>query len=108
MYVSFDYESSSSPRSAVLVETASFSFTKLDPNNPSRVFSFLLIVDEEDKFDVVDCQPTIDASELVGILDDLNLTEDMSALARRMREFNSFVDLVVRLSSSIASQRVFL
>ncbi|KAG7361399.1 chromosome segregation protein Spc25 [Nitzschia inconspicua] len=62
-----------------------FCFTKLDSNDPSREFSFLLIVDDQDKFDIVECQPEIEATELVDILTELNRTEDMSALTRRMR-----------------------
>jgi hypothetical protein len=46
----------------------------------------LLIVDEDDKFDIVECQPKVEATELLDILDDLNRSEDMSALARRMRK----------------------
>jgi Chromosome segregation protein Spc25 len=63
-----------------------FCFTKLDPSDQSREFSFLLLVDEEDKFDIVECQPTIEATELIEILAELNRTEDMSALARQMRK----------------------
>jgi Chromosome segregation protein Spc25 len=64
----------------------SFCYTKLDPNDPSREFSFLLIVDEDDKFDIVECQPAMEATELVDILTELNRTEDMASLARRMRK----------------------
>lgn len=44
------------------------------------------MVDEDDKFDIVECQPIINATELVEILTELNRTEDMSALARSMRK----------------------
>ncbi|KAG7355813.1 chromosome segregation protein Spc25 [Nitzschia inconspicua] len=70
-----------------------FCFTKLDSNDPSREFSFLLIVDDQDKFDIVECQPAIEATELVDILTELNRTEDMSALTRRMRRV--FKDMCV-------------
>ena len=61
-----------------------FAFTKLDEDDPSREFSFLLIVDEDDKYDIMDCDPDIPAAKLEGVLDELNQTEDMSALARSM------------------------
>jgi hypothetical protein len=72
--------------SIISFRVASFCFTKLDPSDPSREFSFLLIVDEDDKFDVVECQPTIEATQLIEIVAELNRTEDMSVLARRMRK----------------------
>ena len=64
-------------------------FTHLDPADPSRKFSFVLLVNDEEKYDVIDCDPHIDAKELVEILEELNGTdrEDMSMLVRRMRKF---------------------
>ncbi len=65
------------------------SFTEIDPEDPSRIFSFVLIVNEEEKYDITNCNPKVDAIELVDILDELNESgrEDISILARRMRKF---------------------
>jgi hypothetical protein len=46
-----------------------------------------LVVTEQEKFDIAECQPQIGALELAQILEDLNDTEDMSTLARRMSKF---------------------
>mmetsp|Transcript_113085 Transcript_113085/g.316008 ORF Transcript_113085/g.316008 Transcript_113085/m.316008 type:complete len:257 (+) Transcript_113085:84-854(+) len=62
-----------------------FSFTNLDPKKPSRKFSFLLQVDGDDKYEIADCQPAIDAAVLVEVANVLNDTDDMSFLVRRMR-----------------------
>jgi hypothetical protein len=64
-----------------------FVFTQLDPNDPAREFSFFLSVNEEEKYDIMDCVPSIEVTELMEILDNLNRDEDMSALVRRMRTY---------------------
>jgi hypothetical protein len=61
-------------------------FTQVDPNDPTREFSFFLSVNEEERYDIVDCDPSIDVTELMEILENLNRDEDMSALVRRMRK----------------------
>jgi len=64
-----------------------FFFTELDPVDPSRKFSFVLDINDEEKYDIVDCDPNIDVKTLVDILEELNGTDraDMSMLVRRMR-----------------------
>jgi len=65
-----------------------FFFTELNPIDPSRKFSFVLDVNDEEKYDIVDCDPNIDVKILVDILEELNRTDlaaDMSMLVRRMR-----------------------
>lgn len=49
-------------------------------------FSFVLLVDEEEKYEIVDCNPAIDGNELTEIARELNHTEDMSLLVRHMRK----------------------
>lgn len=70
-----------------------FFFTELDPVDPSRKFSFVLDINDEEKYDIVDCDPNIDVKTLVDILEELNGTDraDMSMLVRRMRKFLHFV-----------------
>jgi hypothetical protein len=67
----------------------SFFFSQLDPNDPTRQFSFVLQVDDEDKYEIANCQPSIDAAILVEICNRLNDTDDMSYLVRRMRKSRS-------------------
>lgn len=64
-----------------------FFFTQLDPGDPLRTFSFVLRVNDDEKYDVYNCEPNIDSNELAEILEELNGSEreDMSMLARRMR-----------------------
>jgi hypothetical protein len=62
-------------------------FTDIDPDDPSRIFSFGLIVNDEERYDITNCNPKVNAIELIDILDELNESggEDISVLARRMR-----------------------
>lgn len=69
------------------VSNARFAFNNIDPNDPERKFSFMLIVNEQEKYDIVDCKPALDAADLVKLLQDLNETEDTSSLVRRMSKF---------------------
>ncbi|OEU09500.1 hypothetical protein FRACYDRAFT_142012, partial [Fragilariopsis cylindrus CCMP1102] len=64
-----------------------FSFTQLDPVDPSRKFSFVFLVNDEEKYDIIECKPNIDDNVLADILEELNGTdrEDMSMLVRCMR-----------------------
>jgi len=64
-----------------------FLFTELDPSDPSRKFAFVLFVNDDEKYDIIDCDPIIDGKILKDILEELNEKEreDMSLLVRRMR-----------------------
>lgn len=66
-----------------------FNFTEIDPEDPSRIFSYVLFVNDEEKYDIANCNPKVNAIELIEILDELNESggEDFSILARRMRKF---------------------
>lgn len=66
-----------------------FLFTELDPGDPSRKFAFVLFVNDDEKYDIIDCDPIIDGKILKDILEELNEKEreDMSLLVRRMRKF---------------------
>lgn len=63
-------------------------FTEIDPDDPSKNFSFVLLVNDDEKYDIANCNPQIDAMELEDILEELNESggEDISILARRMRK----------------------
>ena len=49
----------------------------------------MLVVNDDEKYDIINCEPKIDAIDLVEILEELNGSggEDISILARRMRKF---------------------
>ncbi|KAL3917634.1 MAG: hypothetical protein SGILL_004624 [Bacillariaceae sp.] len=63
-----------------------FTYNKLDPNDSARAFSFLLGVTEKETYDIIECEPEIEPSEMELVLKELNKEEDMAALARRMRK----------------------
>lgn len=50
----------------------------------------MLLVNDEEKYEVANCNPKIDAMELIDIVEELNESggEDISILARRMRKFS--------------------
>ena len=58
-------------------------FTNVDPNNHSRVFSFSIHVDETDKYNIISCEPVVEATE--QLLTALNASNDFSAFVRGMR-----------------------
>jgi len=70
----------------MLTRQFSFHFTQLNPRDPQEKFSFNLAVDKEDKYEITDCSPPLDARFLMEVADVLNKTEDMSFLVRKMRK----------------------
>jgi len=75
---------------------ARFTFDHVDPNDPSRLFTFTLFLNDEDNYDVSYCNPKIDSKDIAKILEETNASSDaenMSILARLMRRaFKSFCD----------------
>jgi len=69
-----------------------FTFTQLDAGEPSRTFFFQLKVNDDEVYEVDNCQPAIPTSTLMRMTDGLNQTDDLSAFVRGMR--NAFSDLV--------------
>ena len=65
-----------------------FCFTQLDPESPTRRFSFVLQVNSYDKYELVDCQPIVDEAILEEVCVRLNQSNDMGFLTRRMRKSN--------------------
>ena len=63
-----------------------FIFTQVDPDEPTRQFSFLLQVDKNDKYEVCDCKPSIDATIILDVTERLNKKDDYVYLAQRMRK----------------------
>ena len=75
---------------SILMGVSRLNFTEIDPDDPSRIFSFVLLVNDEEKYEVANCNPKVDAMELIDIVEELNESggEDISILARRMRKFS--------------------
>ena len=58
----------------------------MDPQNPTRQFSFVLQVDDLDRYEICDCEPSLDASFIMDLTSALNATDDMTLLVRKMRK----------------------
>ncbi len=74
-------------------------------------------MDEDEEYEIVDCNPDIDAGELTVILRELNHSEDMSLLVRHMRECvqacakiccQNFLLSLVELNATALSTFLFL
>jgi hypothetical protein len=63
---------------------SSFTFTQLDAGDPKRCFSFVLVANEEDTYEVDDCND-VDETVLEDLLEKLNETDDLSAFMLGMR-----------------------
>ncbi|CAB9496324.1 Kinetochore protein Spc25 [Seminavis robusta] len=63
-----------------------FSFTQIDPENPSRKCWFVLGANDYDEYDVDECKPSIDKSVLNGLLHDLNSDDDLQQFVISMRK----------------------
>jgi kinetochore protein Spc25 len=62
-----------------------FRFTELDPNDPSREFSFLLDADLDEAYDIQECDPPLDPRTQESISERFNESDDMSEFIRGMR-----------------------
>ena len=67
-----------------------FVFTLLDKKAPKREFSFVLKVDDDDKYKIENCKPFVDAEIVQEVEQHLNATDDMANFALRMRKFQLF------------------
>lgn len=50
----------------------SFRFTQIDARNPDRPFTFTLNVNDQDLYEVEECQPPLKATAIINLLDILN------------------------------------
>lgn len=66
-----------------------FSFSRLDPLDPTRLFTFILQVNGDDKYEIVECEPPINVLTLMGVSSTLNETDDMSYLVRKLRKYST-------------------
>ncbi|KAL3768040.1 hypothetical protein ACHAWU_005498 [Discostella pseudostelligera] len=75
--------------------TLSFKFTKLDRNDPSRPFTFMLSTDENDQYMLSKVNPSISQTKTDAILDELNKdgTNGLNKFAIGMRKL--FKEIVI-------------
>ena len=51
----------------------SFKFTKIDPQNPDKPYTFALILDpENDKYEILDCNPSLHLKDIDTVVSVLN------------------------------------
>ena len=82
---------------------SSFTFTQLDAGEPSRPFSFQLNVNEEEVYEVDNCQPGIPSFALTKMTDDLNETDNLSAFVRDMSKRQKMFAIETMLITSNVS-----
>jgi hypothetical protein len=63
----------------------SLSFSQIDPENPSRKFSFVLGANEYDVYNIEECSPAIEQALLQALLDNLNANDDLGQFVMKMR-----------------------
>lgn len=57
--------------------TYSFKFTKIDPQNPEKPYTFALILDpENDKYEILDCNPSLHSKDIDTVVSVLNDDKD--------------------------------
>ena len=62
-----------------------FIFTLLDPNDPSRQFAFLMRVDDDDKYCLVECQPALPEARVASLVTALNNDNDIGKFVVNIR-----------------------
>lgn len=68
-----------------------FIFTQIDPKNHSRRFEFLLLVDDDDCYQLVDSTPPLEPDVCKSFVIQLNEDNDISSFVVKMRkEYQSF------------------
>ena len=61
-------------------------FTQMDPNFPSKLFSFLLkVTDGGDRYEVEGCCPDLKAGVIYSLVEEFNETSDFPVFIRSMR-----------------------
>lgn len=71
-----------------------FIFTQIDPTNNLKEFSFSLLVDEQERYRLVDCSPALDQRSLYYLCNELNQDNKISKFVFNMRK--EFCKLVGR------------
>lgn len=66
-------------------ECMKFVFTQIDRQDPSRPFSFLMFVDQQDLYHFVETSPALDDSKCTMLLERLNTSNDIGCFVVSMR-----------------------
>lgn len=66
-------------------DSMKFIFTQIDRTNPQRMFSFVMFVDENNTYQLVETSPALPAQQLTSLVQMLNETNDISVFVYRMR-----------------------
>ena len=75
----------------------------MDPEDPARQFSFVLQVDDLDRYEICDCEPSLDASFIMDLTSALNATDDMTLLVRKMRKSSLVLLFIFPISPLLMS-----
>lgn len=67
-------------------EALRFVFTHIDPSDPEKRYSFVLQTDDEDNYQIHECEPRLPTETTRRLLEELNEKEDMSAFVRKTRQ----------------------
>jgi hypothetical protein len=62
-----------------------FIFTLIDPRDPAKQFFFLMLVDDDDKYRLIDCQPALAADKTSAMVCVLNQDNDIGKFVVNMR-----------------------
>jgi hypothetical protein len=71
-----------------------FSFQQIDSTDPTRVFEFLLLVDQNDRYCLMDSTPSLDENLIKTIVNQLNRDNNISCFVVNMRR--AFQKLVLQ------------
>jgi len=65
-----------------------FIFTMIDPTKPRRKFSFVLSANDEELYELLECEPPLNSNKAMSHLDHLNESSDISQFVRCMSKFS--------------------
>ncbi len=63
-----------------------FIFTQIDPRDPTRQFFFLMYVDSNDRFQLVESNPVLDNAYTMKHLEVLNMDNNVGKFVAKMRK----------------------
>ena len=68
-------------------------FTQIDPNDPDDVYSFVLNLNDDEEYEVEDCEPFLNVRDIVRLVDDLNRTNEWTDFVVGMRNaFKAYIN----------------
>ena len=61
-------------------------FTRIDPDNDDRIFTFSLSISDDDQYEVRECNPELSADVVMKLVEELNFTGILPHFFRNMRD----------------------